>query len=270
MKHWRLILLLALLGTALASTTVKAVGYYTNGSATQIGMIVSGSANAGVIEPSNRENASATVGVIGQNPPSTGIGDQPLEAGQVNVRTEGEVTTLVSDLDGSIKVGDRIAPSQLQGIGTKAGGNGWIVGIAQASFDKSSAEAVRSQVTDTSGKQHDVHVGRIPVILQITYYNPGSAQVTTKKDNSIQAFADKLAGRKASELGILLSVIILFVGLVIVGLLINGILKGGFTAIGRQPLIRDYLIGVIAKSLAVAGLILLAVFAAAYMLLRVL
>jgi len=131
----------------------------------QPGMLMSLTANSGVVEPATDKNASLLLGVISAN--DTAFDLQP---GQVSVATDGVANVLVSTLGGDIRVGDRITPSSLAGIGAKAKMTAWIVGIAQASLDSKTTAAVASTVTDTAGSKHQVYVARIPLVVHVTYY----------------------------------------------------------------------------------------------------
>ena len=260
-------LLFALLVTTaplLVPLSAGAASYYPTGPNLQDGMLVSSTANQGVVEPANSQNAASLLGILGGT-----NDDLSQQAGQVAVQSSGEVSALVSTLNGPIAVGDLVAPSSVQGIGAKSSGPGWVIGTAQGTLDSKTAGAVASTVTDTSGGKHQVYIAHIPLVVHVSYVNDQTGQ-NSEKASTVQTFADKLAGKHASELGILLSFIILFVGLVIVGLAVNSTIRGGFIAISRQPLIRSYLMRTILQSFAIAGLVMLAVFGAAYMLLRTL
>ena len=228
------------------------------------GMLMSLTANAGVAEPASDKNAALLLGVISTN--DTAFDMQP---GQISVATDGEVSTLVSTLGGDIRVGDRIAPSSLAGIGSKAVTTGWIVGIAQASLDARTTSADTTTVTDTTGGKHKVYVASIPLIVHVTYYTVSSPAARTVTD-SLQAAADVLAGKHASILGLVLSFLLLLTGIIWAGILINGAIRGGMAAIARQPFGKAFIRRMVLKSFGVSLLIIALGCIGALVLLRIL
>lgn len=230
----------------------------------QPGMLMSLTANSGVVEPASDKNASFLLGVISAN--DTAFDLQP---GQVSVATDGVTNALVSTLGGDIRVGDRITPSSLTGIGTKTVASAWIVGIAQASLDAKTTGAVASTVTDTTGGKHKVYVASIPLVVHVTYYTVPSPVSRTIPD-MLQVATDALAGKHASVLGLVLSFLLMLTGIIWAGILINGAIRGGIAAIARQPLSKAFLRRTMLKSFGVSLLIIAAGSIGALVLLRIL
>jgi len=258
-----LISLLVFVVPAAAAASVQPYGV--SSAVVQPGMILSQSANAGVAELATTSNASLLVGVVS--------GDTSLTtpAGQVNVISDETATTLVSTINGDIKVGDRLSPSSLAGIGAKNLSNGWLIGVAQASFDKKSNGAVETAVTDSSGGKHTVYVGRIPVALHITYYAKPAAQPSDSYvPTPIQNVADKLAGKRVSLLGLVLSFVLLITGIFWAGQLLYASIKGGLDAMARQPLAKTVINRAMIQSLIVSSAIVIGVLFGAFLLLRLL
>lgn len=233
----------------------------------QAGMLMSLSANSGVIERADNKNAASLIGVISNDEVS--LNQQP---GQVTIKTDGAAIALVSTLGGDIRVGDRIAPSSLAGIGTKANGSGYIVGIAQASLDSKTSGSVASNITDSNGGKHKVFVNRIPIVVKVTYYTaPDSSNVLTKSiPPRLQAFADTIAGKHASLLAIVFSFILLLTGLIWVSIMVYAAIRGAFEAIARQPLTRALILRTLARSFGIAAVIMVSVFAGGLLILRIL
>jgi hypothetical protein len=258
-----LAVVLASVGLPLAASAASQSYNVLNNKA-QPGMLMSLTANSSVVEPASDKNAALLLGVISTN--DTAFDVQP---GQISVATDGEVSTLVSTLGGDIRVGDRIAPSSLAGIGSKVKTSAWIVGIAQASLDAKTTGAVASTITDTKGGQHKVYVASIPLVVHVTYYTVPAAASRTIPD-MLQAAADAIAGKHASVLGLVLSFILLLTGVIWAGILINGAIKGGIAAIARQPLSKAFIRRTVLKTFGVSGLIVIVVCVGALMLLRIL
>ena len=274
-RHYRLRLLRKFAQVALIAIVVTGVGGTLSAAASsqsfnvldnkaQTGMLMSLTANSGVVEPASDKNAALLLGVISTN--DTAFDTQP---GQISVATDGVVSTLVSTLGGDIHVGDRIAPSSLAGIGSKASTTGWIVGIAQASLDAKTSGAVASTITDATGGKHKVYVTSIPIVVRVTYYTVPNPADRTITDN-LQVAADALAGKHASVVGLVLSFLLMLTGIIWAGILINGAIRGGIAAIARQPLSKAFIRRTVLKSFGVSVMIIVAGSIGALVLLRVL
>jgi hypothetical protein len=250
-----------------AAATAASQTYSILGNSAQNGMLVSQSTNAGVIDLTTGKTASQLLGVIA---PTSGSA-ATVQTGQITVQNDGQINTLVSTLDGDIRVGDRVGPSLVAGVATKISGNGWIVGIAQASLDSHSGNAVKTQLSDTQNQKHTVFVARIPVVLHITYYSQAAAAASsTALPGTLQTIADKIAGKHASLLGLLLSFILLITGIVWAGLLLHAAVTSSMDAISRQPLAKRVINIAMWRSIGIAALIVLAVVAGAFLMLRIL
>lgn len=232
---------------------------------TQQGMLMSVSVNTKIVVPATSNNASSLIGVA--------VKDQAnLSAtnGQISVQTDGLADTLVSTVNGDIELGDRIAPSSLLGVGAKAEGSGWIIGTAQSTLNSKTSGAVPTTVTDSSGKKQRVYVARIPVIVKPTYYStPGAQQYDdTILPDSIQATANKIAGKQVKPIAIIVSALLMIAGAVLAVQLINGAIKNGFAAIARQPLAKIIILRKVLQTFAVAAGIVALSFFFAFLILK--
>lgn len=258
--------LIILLGPATASASSQS--YSVLNDRVQPGMLVSLTANPGVVEPSTNANADLISGIV--NSGSTDINQQP---GQVSVENSGQAEALVSTLNGEVIVGDKIGPSSIAGIGTKLEGNGWIVGVAQASFNTKSSGAIASTVTDSRGGKHAVVIGRIPVAVRVSYYaasaSPASSQPTTSAlPSNLQTAADSLAGKHASLVGVILSFLIIVIGIFLAGQVVISTVRGAFAAIARQPLAKLVITRLMLRAFGIAMLIIASVIGSAFVILR--
>ena len=249
-----------MIGPATASAASQSYNVLDNKA--QLGMLVSLTANSNVVTPATDKNTNLLLGVI-----DTGTSNFSQEAGQVSVEADGKVSALVSTLNGDIHVGDRIAPSSLAGIGTKATVSGWVIGIAQASLDVKTAGTVVSSISDAVGHKHQVEVTRIPLVVRVAYYTVPTTAST--KPNALQTAADSLAGKHASVVGIVLSFFLTIVGIFFAGQIITSTVRSAFAAIARQPLSKTAVTRLALRSFAVAVLIVTAVLGGAYLVLRV-
>jgi hypothetical protein len=262
------LVLLACSALAPLSATAANQNYSVLTNSAQTGMLLSQSTNASVAELATDKNAALLLGVLA--PTNAGAEKQP---GQVSIASEGQTPTLVSTLGGDIRVGDRIAPSSLAGVGTKATANGWIVGVAQASLDAKTTNAVASSVSDSKGGKHTVYLATIPVVIHVTYYSVPAATASGNSSAvpaSVQSVADSLAGRHASVLGLVLSFILLLTGIIIVGIMLYASIKGGMDAISRQPLSKVVINRAMLRSLGTAAMVITGVIIGSLLLLRLL
>ena len=229
------------------------------------GMVVSLTKNSGVIEPSTDKNSSLVLGVLTTN---AALDQQP---GQVSVETDGVSDTIVSTLNGDIKVGDRIMPSSIAGAGAKASSSAWVVGIAQASLDPKSVGAVASTIQDSAGKKHQVYVGHIPMVVHVVYVGSAGSQAKSQLlPNSLQSTADSLAGKRATTLGLVLSFSLLIIGVYVGGQIITSAVRNSFSAIARQPLAKKVVYRLMFRSFAIAIALIISLLVGSLLLLRVL
>lgn len=232
----------------------------------QSGMLMSLTSNSGVIEPANNKNAASLVGVI-----ATDTSALSQQNGQTSVVTDGSANTLVSTLNGDIKVGDKIGPASLSGVGAKLTASGWMVGVAEASLDAKTTGAVATAVTDSAGGKHTVYVARIPLIVKVNYFTmPAATTASTTTPNSLQKIADQIAGHHASPLALILSFVILMTGIIWAGLVIYASVRGSLNAIARQPLSKVVINRAMMKSLLLALAVIAGVLIGSGLLLRIL
>jgi hypothetical protein len=233
----------------------------------QSGMLVSLTANTGVVEQATDKNAASLLGVI--TPEDNSLTRQ---AGQVTVQTDGEASALVSTLNGNILVGDPITASSIAGVGAKAKKSSWIVGVAQSSFDKKTKGALAATVTDSKGGKHTVYTGRISILVKATYYSLPDAQHKTDSllPEGLQSTIDQIAGKHVSIVTIMVIFVILIAGIALAGLVINSAIRGGFAAVARQPLTKRIIFRGVLQSFAIAIMILGATFLAVFILLKLL
>jgi hypothetical protein len=192
------------------------------------------SQNTNSVVSANADRLEGLVGVVVNSNDALLLVSSGLD--QVQVATTGVVTSLVSDLGGDIAVGDKIAPSAINGVGMKATTSTKVVGIAQAVFNSKSEGVVKRTIKDRAGNSKEVSVGRIPVIVGVAYYVVGTGSDKTVIPAFIQNLANEIAGRKVSPLPIIVSVVIIIISLIVVTSLVYGAIKSSIISIGRNPL----------------------------------
>jgi hypothetical protein len=229
-------------------------------------MLVSLTNNPEVVEPASDNTSELLVGVIGKS-----LIDVDLQKDQTSIQTDGTIDTLVSTVNGNVKVGDRITTSTLKGIGAKLVGSGWTVGVAQGSLDSKTPAAVESTVTDANGIKHTVSVAHVPVLVKVTYFpQRGQDDSKTVLPNAIQSVADSIAGRHASQAAVILGFLLLIAGLAIAGVIAAAAVKNGIQSSARQPLARPIIMRRMIQSFAMAVIILVTALVAALVIIRIL
>ena len=181
------------------------------------------------VELTTQERADKLVGVVGENP----LLSLTDGAKSVQVVTSGITPTLVSDINGEVKTGDKITASPIAGVGMKATTSSLIVGSAQA--DLASIKTSERTVTDTDGTQHTVKVGLIPVQINVTFFAQAD-DAASFLPSFLQDFANGLAGKEVSPIRVMVASIILLAAFVSIAILMYASVKSSIISIGRNPL----------------------------------
>ena len=233
----RLGLLVTLLITSVFSTAAGALApisqEFLSIKAIPLGSIVSLDKDSSEnVSASNTSNANAIVGVTvnGDSSPITLSTDQ---SNQVQVATSGVVPVLVSDINGSISLGDEITASPIDGVGMKATENAKVVGIAQGDL-ASSSNHTQQTYTDKKGQKHTILIGEVSVLVDVSYFfkQPDKTLIPP----AVQNLANALAGKTVNPLPILVSMAIFLITLIIVVTLIYTMIHGSIISVGRNPM----------------------------------
>lgn len=233
---------LVLVFALLVAWTGSARAAESNSAAISQGFIVEGEATPGTIVSFLKDKESGTVGAANTNNVERlvgVIGDKQLvelsgSSGQTQVVTNGSILTFVSNINGDIKIGDKITASPLSGVGMKAVESTRIVGTAQEDF--SAAEQITDQeVTDANGKSQTVKIGLLQVQVGVTHYQPAEVNKSFLPE-SIQRFAETVVGRSVDPIRVLVSLAILVAGFGGVAILLYSSVRSSIISIGRNPL----------------------------------
>lgn len=184
------------------------------------------------VEASSVTNGSSLLGVaVAANDSLLAVDET---AGKAQVATSGDAKTLVSTLNGDIKVGDQVAVSPFAGVGMKAVPGSRIVGLAQSSFNDSSDGASKQEVTDKNGKTKQLSIGYVSVSIAIGT----KSSADTQQLSSLQKLGKSLTGHTVSTTRVLISLLTVIVSIVALTTLIYASIYGGIISIGRNPLAR--------------------------------
>ncbi|HTH71801.1 MAG TPA: hypothetical protein VL737_00365 [Candidatus Pristimantibacillus sp.] len=176
---------------------------------------------------------------------------------EVQVVIGGTTNVLVSDINGTVRAGDKIAASPINGVGMKATTDSQVIGMAQTDFDSSKADT--QTVTDKKGKNHTVRIGYLPLQVGIALYRAPSSDFVPP---FIQNIANSVAGRPVSLIRLLVCSVLLLIGLVTAVVLVYGAVRSAMTSLGRNPLaagaIRKSMYQIVGVALTVLGCSLVA------------
>lgn len=237
-----------------ASNGAISQNYQTNTTGVTAGELFSlSSAGSSVVEPANSTtNVSRLIGVAADKPllELSGKGTS-----SVQVVVGGTSSALVSDINGSVKVGDKITASPVSGVGMKAINSTEVVGIAQADLD--SVQTVTRSVAGKDGKQVNIKIGQLPVAVVVEYYSVTAASGTASSfvPPFMQSLANQLTGKQVSPLRVLFGMVLLLMGFAAVTFMLYVAIRSGIISIGRNPLaegaLRKGLVDVIIAALGV-------------------
>jgi len=193
------------------------------------------SAHQGFITLANSDNGAKLLGVALPSQDSL----LAIDPGNttVQVALSGTVTTLVSSVNGAIKVGDQISTSPFAGIGMEALPSSHVVGVAQTAFSDTTPGAETEQVKDKDGKTHQIKIGFIRVSIAV-----GTGASTSgggSQANFLQRIIKALTGRTISTTRIVLSIIVTLVALVSLITLVYASIYGSIISVGRNPLAKN-------------------------------
>jgi len=212
------------------------------------------------VEASNTDRIKQIIGVVADKP----LIELSDGKSTVPVVTSGVTETLVSDINGSIKTGDKITASPINGIGMKATESTLIVGTAQG--DPSDKDTTERTLNDRDGKPHTVRIAHIPVQVNVTFHSP-----TSGTQGYIPAFlqdaANSVAGKEVSPVRVLASLLLAILATISVTVLLYSSVRSSLISIGRNPLSENAIRkGLLEVGAIIVG-ILVAAFAAIYLML---
>lgn len=237
-----------------ATTGAISQQYQTNSTGITTGELLSLSeVGSSIVEPANSTmNASRLIGVAADKPLLELSGEG---AKSVQVVVGGTSSALVSNINGPVKVGDKITASPVSGVGMKASHSAEVVGIAQA--DLSSVPTVTRNVSGTDGKNISIKIGLLPIAVIVEYYSVASSAGTASSfvPPFLQSLADQLTGKQVSPLRVLFGSALLVMGFAAVTFMLYVAIRSGIISIGRNPLaeraLRKGLVDVIIAALGV-------------------
>lgn len=227
--------------------------FATNDTTLVAGTVVDQASGArNTVEQALSNRASQLLGVTANKPlVALGGGDQ-----QAQVVVSGLTPTLVSDINGPIKVGDKITASPIKGVGMKATIPTEIVGTAESNLSDSTTTA--EQVTDNHGKVTSVKIGMVDVQVGVSYFQADQSKLNNFVPTFLINAGTSIAGKDVSPLRVLVGFSCLLIGFIIAGVMLQAGVRSGIISLGRNPLasgiLRRSLIDVLLTSVGLLGL----------------
>ncbi len=255
-RGWRAGLLIAGLGLTLftlglapaGATSANISRSYQSTAKIASGSLVSlNSQRAGYVVPASVDNGAQLLGVASADNNSLVAVD--AASGRVQVATTGTVPTLVSTLNGNIKVGDQIAVSPFNGVGMRASTSGSrVIGLAQTDFNDSTTGATAETIKTKNGQNSSVKVGYVRLNIAISTYS--TAPPTNI--NNLQKIAKAITGHVVSTGRVVISMAVAIITVVILITLVYASIYGSLVSVGRNPLAKYAVFRTLGSVLALA------------------
>jgi hypothetical protein len=216
-----------------------AQGYNTSDKTIQKGMVVAVvSSSAGAtsssisVEKSSTSNADKTLGVVvdAKTDPVTvsATGDQ------IYVASTGTAQVYEADLNGTIKKGDLLAPSPIQGVLMKANQNATgILGVALQDAPIKATQTVK--VKNDQGKEVSTKVGLVLLNMDVKFASNGQGD----GQSLLQRIGQSIVRHPVSTAQVFVSLIIVSLLIVVEGGIIYGAVSSSIVSLGRNPLAKQ-------------------------------
>lgn len=187
------------------------------------------------VQAATSDKSSQLLGIVAERP-LVALGD---DTSQAQIVTNGLTPALVSDVNGAIRVGDKITASPIEGVGMKALSSTQVVGTAESVLNTSGA-TTRS-LTDKSGHKQTVHIGTVLVQVNVSYYATTQDRLSSLVPTFLLNFGSTIAGKDVSPLRVLIGFLCLIIGFVIAAIVLQAAVRSGIISIGRNPLAHSAL-----------------------------
>ena len=226
--------------------------------------------NVANVIPASQPDIKKTLGVVISPSASTiTVYNSTTAANTAYVSSDGNYQVVVSDQNGSIKAGDYLTLSAVDGIAMEDNNVEPVtVGIASSSFNGSTGSIGTGKVELSNKTYKTVHYGVITANVSIAH-NPLLAVESSIVPSFLVNFSTGIVGRTVSPWRIYVALIITLAVCIIVGAMLYGAVKSSLTSIGRNPLSRSSLFRGFLQVVVAAVIIFISGIFLVYLLLKV-
>ncbi|HSX33623.1 MAG TPA: hypothetical protein VLF91_04785 [Candidatus Saccharimonadales bacterium] len=188
---------------------------------------------------------------------------------QVYVATYGKYGVLVDNENGTIKTGDYITLSAIDGVGMKADhDNQFVVGKALQGFNGLGDSDSQATLSDTKGGHRQVGIGRILVDLSVAH-NPG---YTGDQVSGVPIFLNSLAravsNRPLTAFRIYAGLGTVLLAFSVAGWVLYSGIRTGMIAVGRNPFAKKSIMRNLISVILAAVIIVIAGLVGVYLILK--
>ncbi len=223
------------LGLLTASAQAATQGYNTLdktiGQAMAVALASSqGEAEDGIIyvEKSSVGKAEKTLGVVVD--PNDDTVAVSTNGSQVYVATSGSAKVYVTDLNGTVKKGDLLAPSPLAGVLMRVvDGSKGVLGVAMNDFPSQDAQSV---TVEGSGK---AKVAQLQINMDVKF----TTNTLNAGKSLLQRLGETIVNHEVSSAQVLVALVILCLLIIVEGGIIYGAISSSIVSLGRNPLAKN-------------------------------
>ncbi len=189
-------------------------------------------------------------------------------ANETFVAVSGTYNVLVSTQEGSIKSGDYLTLSSIDGIAMSAGDEEvTVLGRANASFDGKGVTLGTQTLKDKNGGTKTVALGLIPVTIDIKN-NPNHKSTDTNVPDFLRRVGVAVAEKEVSPIRIYLSLAISIISLIAAIAVLYAGVRNSVISIGRNPMSKKSIFRALVEVILTSLLILIIGVFAVYLLLK--
>ncbi len=181
-------------------------------------------------EPSNGDSLFGVVTTTGKSLAELGT---EVQDGTL-IAITGDVSVVVSTINGDISSGDVLGVSRIKGVAAKVSTSegATTIGVALSDFSSSSVTSRDVSTTTDEGAEGTVTIGTIKVRLAINdFYIDNVA-----KSSVLLGFGESFVGKPVSQSQIVAAAAIAVASILTGGVMMWFAVRGGFVSIGRNPL----------------------------------
>ncbi len=262
------LVLLVLIGTfvfsrrAAADTVSQA---FTSNTQLAQGSVVSLKTNSQtVVELANTANNESLLGVVVV--PQNVLVNLNTNDGNTQVVSNGQVSILVSNINGEVTNGDLLTSSPVAGVAMKATEQTRVVGTAQEDFTQAKQKRTQT-IKDKDGKDTTLTIGVLAANIAIGSYSPPNSLQNNSLVSGVQSFAISATGKPVSVVRAVAALLVLLIAAAVSVVILYTSLTSSIRSIGRNPLSKHAILQSLLQVIVAVVAIMLSGFAIVYLIL---